>query len=224
MAETTQRFDGLRILLFLLTWILGGLSAWELGGKNPDGFHPISALILFVATVLVGYMAVKRYEPAGRKQAVLELVGLVMITGFMAVIVHPVMDGARQSSKQAECLSAEKQLLLFQIMYEDDNDDRLPAKENWRTVTNERGHTTQLRCPLGRTKWTYAMTSQMSRLKGSQIADPANTIQLFESGGDKPDISGGEAAFVNRHDGRGTVGLADGHATWYPDAKLTWNP
>jgi prepilin-type processing-associated H-X9-DG protein len=121
------------------------------------------------------------------------------------------------SSQQATCLSNEKQIALAMLMFADDHDGILPNADTWKDdllpyIKNAK----LLQCPsdISGAKCSYAMNAALSGKKSREIANPGQTVLLFESA--KPGlVTSGRATDVAtppRHSGGNCFAFADGHA------------
>lgn len=130
---------------------------------------------------------------------------------------------ARQvgAAKASVCLTNVKQLALGCIMFSADNDDILKlgsgtwAKSIMPYIKNKAVFT----CPLDKSgAASYSFNAELTGKNSAVIADPAKTVLLYEGKNKKLDF---------RHDGRATVGFADGHVKLVKkeEAKdLKWKP
>jgi prepilin-type processing-associated H-X9-DG protein len=137
------------------------------------------------------------------------------------MFAHPqkVVINANVAAKRTVCLSNVKQIVLACIMYSLDFDDKFKFRAaDYRNaikpyIKNESLFT----CPLDPKGTTsYSFNANLAGVNSEKIAKPAETVLIYEG-------KNGKLNF--RHDGKATVGFADGHAKLISkeDAKrLRW--
>ena len=77
----------------------------------------------------------------GQSFTLIELLIVIAIIAILAGMLLPALQKARQSAKKTECMSRQKQVMLAQIAYADDNHGIMPvvvpygnATETWFTL------------------------------------------------------------------------------------------
>jgi hypothetical protein len=167
----------------------------------------------------------------------LSLVGFIaffFFAGMFGAILFPVFSRAREAAKTATCVSNAKQLTLGVIMYAQDHGERFPAADKWcDEILPHVKDQDVFRCPnVPGAKSGYAFNVALSGRALGEIADPPNTVLIFES-----DLgwngAGGLENVVSppRHfmsSGKAIViGFVDGHVRTVSSAELpqlVWQP
>lgn len=147
---------------------------------------------------------------------------LVAITLVLAAILFPVFARAREKARQASCLSNLKQLALGQMMYVQDYDLMLPPADTWCDATmvyiqNQGVYA----CPAApESQWSYAMNSDLSGAILEEIADPNQTVLLYDSTAEANNANDALTSIPvpGRHSRGNNFAFADGHARWYSDS------
>ena len=175
----------------------------------------------------------------------IELLVVIAIIAILAAILFPVFARAREKARQTSCLNNVKSLMLGNLMYAQDYDERLiPAAipygpsgwVYWFQVLQPYLKNTQiLKCPSDTVPygygWNYQEFGYYYGTHGTgwatalaEIDKPAETILL----GDNADGSDGRYLYKSsayttsvRHNEGGNMGLCDGHAKWYKATNLT---
>lgn len=114
---------------------------------------------------------------------------------------------------EEECISNMKQISLAAVMYILDNDDTLPDAQKWcdeLAVYDER-FVKKLVCPAASAACCYAMNSNLSGVKDSDILQPERTVLFFESNLGIPNAHGTTASMSQpaRHNGCNIIVFAD---------------
>lgn len=132
-----------------------------------------------------------------------------------------VFAGAKKAAQKTACLSNIKQLGIAVMIYLADHDDRFSMNASKLKTTlnpylkNDRLWT----CPLTpKAGAAYSMNARLLGKSAAQLADPANTVMLYEGAKGKLDF---------KHAGFAAVAFADGHAKLInaeAAKKLRWNP
>jgi prepilin-type processing-associated H-X9-DG protein len=128
------------------------------------------------------------------------------------------------------CLSNLKQLALGQLMYEDDNNDRLPQATAWMDaiepeIETLHSHDTPdlaarerqvFHCPAlnGKDEYGYAMNFELSGKDTKALPRPESQVLLFDSVLLVRNACSGVYGFpdASRHNGRYYAAFLDGHA------------
>lgn len=161
-----------------------------------------------------------------KKLSLLEVLLLCIMLFALAAILFPVYTGGGYTPGPAtHCLSNVKQLALMQIMYSADYDDRFPLRDNWMDSTKEyRKGDDMLRCPSfswdessPKNQYGYAMNQVMSGAKATSPS--ADMPLLFDSINLARNASGTLDSLPDpaRHNGKNTIGYADGHVKRMPN-------
>ncbi|RYG47664.1 hypothetical protein EON79_06715 [bacterium] len=107
-----------------------------------------------------------------------------------------------------------KQLITSSLVYASDTDDRFPLKDSWNDTTREfRNPAYTIRCPLlPETDFGYAFNAALSGTKPPKM--PEKVPLNFESTrpGSNPSDTFTSLPRPGRHDGKNSIGYADGHA------------
>lgn len=64
----------------------------------------------------------------------IELLVVIAIIAILAAILFPVFSKAREKAMQSSCISNQKNLALAFMVWSQDHDEKLPAKENWQAA------------------------------------------------------------------------------------------
>ncbi|HEY3396212.1 MAG TPA: H-X9-DG-CTERM domain-containing protein [Armatimonadota bacterium] len=127
------------------------------------------------------------------------------------------------STSRAPCLAQVQRLMVAQLAYATDHENRFPCPRDWKLNLREYGvPESDFWCPddARRRQWflaSYAMNQVCDGRWGIGPGDP-HLVLLFDS----EMTSGGPECARFRHDDGANVGFADGHCAWrYPsDFKL----
>lgn len=197
------------------------------GGKG--GF--IEPVVMFA---LVGAGAVWLVYVAGRKRAGHyppfgdTIGGLLILSGVGFAVIHPVIMGASEKPRMRSCLSNVKQVGTSFLMYMQDFDERMPIAAGWNDSLQPyvKNHDI-FRCPTAKSPYGYAYNSGIQQVEEKRIKIPQNTVALFESDADNINAFGGPERMIptSRHEGKFTIGFADGHAAYYSKGEsIRWMP
>lgn len=188
------------IILGIIAWIMGrkDLRAMDRGVMNPEGRGTTQA------GTICGIIAIP--------------LSVFSITILMAIL-FPVFMQARAKATQVSCLSNEKNLCLAMLMYVDDYDGTFPLADRWTEgLSPYMGSAKLLKCPDDKSgaKSSYAMNAALSGKKESDIANPGQTVLLYETSapGDSPSGGAEDVASPGRHNRSNNFGFADGHCKW----------
>jgi hypothetical protein len=147
--------------------------------------------------------------------------GLALLSiPLLAAMVFPVFMRARSTAHKAVCLSNVKNISLALQMYMADNNDRLPAADNWCGDFEDyvRNYDVFV-CPVADyLDCAYAYNSDLSGADLASFADPMSTVAFFESdlGWNASGLPQDILAPEPRHLDGDNYGYLDGHATWVP--------
>ena len=143
---------------------------------------------------------------------------------MMAIILIPVFEtGARD--QQQLCMKRMSDLSKATLLYVQDHDGRFPPADNWCDITRPYTLSDKVyRCPAARhLRSGYAMNSALSGVSQTGVAEPWQTILLFDSGTGW-NAAGGQSLVAERHRGGANYSFADGHVQWHPDSgSLKWS-
>lgn len=215
----------LAIITTLFTWVLKLFCRCE-------GIGPISVLILEVIPFIMGLSAVlmiKRSRGAlgGAGWA---YAGIIISVAWSAATIHSHLVYSVTMSR-VSCLNNLKQFGTAINMYERDHHDKLPSPEHWNEAMLVYAKNKKiLICPSARAENLpgYAMNARLRGLHNGDIADPADTVMIFESAPGRNLYGGPELLLEKpRHPHWYNVAFCDGHAKPVEDSQirfLKWNP
>jgi prepilin-type N-terminal cleavage/methylation domain-containing protein len=118
----------------------------------------------------------------------IELLVVIAIIAILAAILFPVFSRARERSRQATCISNQRQISLSLNMYVQDHDESFPTANEWQQVLNKDG---KLSCPNTRGKLGYGMNGYLENCNLGMIANVSRTIATVDSttlATEKPDF------------------------------------
>jgi len=186
------------------------------------GFLGVTALlaVVFGIVALVQISGSRgRLRGQGLAIAGLCLSGLMVLAIFPAML-YPVFHRARAAARKAVCLTNVKNVSLGLLMYMSDWNEICPDSANWCETLDEYIKNREvLVCPdAPKQDCGYAYNAALSDLHLAAVADPTNTVALFES--DRGWNAAGDPAALlpiePRHLGGDNFGYLDGHARWLP--------
>ncbi len=183
----------------------------------------------------------------------IELLVVIAIIAILAAILFPVFAKARENARKSTCLSNTKQIAIGCTMYFQDYDEmvlhyRYEAPGNtgflWRDMIAPYIKSTALfTCPSARTEqgygWNYRYlgfpgaggTSTAAAASLAQITAPSETVMLGEANyavifnpWQSPAATLHDLYTKYRHMDGTNLGFVDGHAKWYPKAKVLSTP
>ncbi|MHB0937406.1 MAG: type II secretion system protein [Armatimonadota bacterium] len=138
-----------------------------------------------------------------------ELLVVIAIITVLAAILFPAFAAAREKSRQATCMSNQRQLVLAITAWTQDHNESLPkAEEVWAAVDVP---PSLLVCPTaGGTANTYAYSGLVAGLPLGKAPEPAVT-ELIADGQNPDHIFITEKDYDLRHNERYIAGYLDGH-------------
>lgn len=162
--------------------------------------------------------------------------GLVL----MAAVFLPVFAQARSAAIKNRSLSNLNLIGVAAQIYSSDNDDRLPLGENWQDALsvyriNESDSlnggpverkTNIFLPPYPKNPGSYAMNSEMSGFKLSEVADPFRTILFFEAAPEGRNVQGGKE-IVRKVESYFLAGMCDSTARTFKHQgadPIKWKP
>jgi len=96
-----------------------------------------------------------------------------------------------QPASRPDCMSNARQLVLAFRMFAQDHRGQIPNAATWMDDIKPYLRSEDvLRCPEEKRRYSYAMNVAMSGARPSDIADPANTVVLYEFSSDTRNASG----------------------------------
>jgi len=135
----------------------------------------------------------------------IELLVVIAIIAILAAILFPVFSRARERSRQATCISNQRQISLSLNMYLQDHDESFPTAQEWQQILNKDG---KLSCPNTRGKLGYGMNGYLENCTLGMIANVSRTIATVDSSTmstEKPDFGRHfKSAVFSRLDGSAT--------------------
>jgi len=149
------------------------------------------------------------------------LLGVLFVCG---AIMWPVFLAARTASGTAACLSNIKQLAIGELLYANDNDDRLPPTAAWMDcITKYVKYPEAFHCPSvkGESSYGYAMNLDCGNKKDYDDPTPAEKVLLFESILLERNATSGVYDLPDppRHNGRNCVAYLDGHVKSFEQGR-----
>ena len=115
------------------------------------------------------------------KFTLVEMMVVIAVIGILVSLLLPTLGKARERSRDAVCVSNQKQLALGLFMYAEDNDKYVPATSTWRELifpylNAERQDDPVYNCPLSKIEhvtWTEQGIGYNKRM-GQLVNDRAN--------------------------------------------------
>lgn len=149
----------------------------------------------------------------------------------MAGMLLPALAQAKSKAQSIHCINNMKQLALGARIYAGDNQERLPAAENWcDTIQQSIGSPKVFQCPGGDPgkRSHYAYNARLSSVETAKISAPAETVMFFECDGGW-NVSGGPEQVLKkpRHRMTFSVAFVDGHVEMMTEQRLKrvrWDP
>jgi hypothetical protein len=210
---------GIAIIWFAAASV-GGFKG-EVGTVRTIGYWLATAL-----GMAIGLASIKFLPDLERKKRRWEPFVMIGFFWIAALIITPVLASARHAATKSSCLSNAKETAVALLVYGADFDERLPIASNWQTATERyrRGDAVNLKCPEGKTDYSYAMNQAASARKLEGFMDPEKTVLIFECDAYEANPSGGKEWFVPRHGGLGVVAMVDGRAKLAnrDDVEMEW--
>ena len=153
-----------------------------------------------------------------------ELGCLLLVLWCCGAIMWPVFRAARPAARSAVCMFNLKQLALGEIMYANDNDDRLPPARTWMDrITNWVKYADAFHCPSvkGENSYGYAMNVDCDKEKMAHEPEPERKVLLFESVLLGRNARSGVYGLPDppRHEDRNVAVYVDGHARGFGRGK-----
>jgi prepilin-type processing-associated H-X9-DG protein len=141
-----------------------------------------------------------------------------------AFAADPTLKQAMDKAQMTTCASNLKQISLGIIMYAQDHNETLPDAAKWVDevmpyVKNEALFHDPQDAPDH--PWSYAFNKALSGKKLAAIANPAETVLLFDStlGTKNASDSGESLPHPGRHSGGNVYAFADGHVKFAQDGS-----
>ncbi len=142
---------------------------------------------------------------------------IVLVVLVLAAIFMPVSTGERGAAPRARCLSNVKQLVLSEIMYSSDFDDRFTRATAWMDAVTPYEKTEEIKRDPEGTKpgqFGYAFRERADGEKLTSFLSPAQTILIFDSNLFQRSAHSELWSIPRpgRHKGGNVCGFVDGHA------------
>jgi prepilin-type processing-associated H-X9-DG protein len=155
----------------------------------------------------------------------------VLMVPIYAAMLLPALSRAKAKAQSISCVNNVKQLSLGVMMYATDHGDVCPASNRWCDAIGPYvGSGKPFVCPAGAagSRSHYAFNQKLGGRSTSKIANPAQTVMIFEADGGW-NASGGRELMVRhpRHVTLVVVGFADGHVEQLSKSRLdqlVWDP
>jgi len=225
---------GIRVLILSILGILPYAYISVYGPIHEAAMPPALLAGVFAALAL---LQSRKYRKK-LKQGLITAHGSKMVdTGkIIAIIILalflPMGSGefgcAREKARQIACLSNVKNISLAILMYVDDHHGKFPDADRWVEELRPYMEAKLLHCPDDKIKGhiSYAMNSALSGISETKIADPGNTILIFETSQTGPSPHGGIEAVAKpgNHTGGNNFGFTDGHAKWFWSDRIDDSP
>jgi prepilin-type processing-associated H-X9-DG protein len=205
--------------------------AWVWWGASSTG-RSLASICLVALLGAFGCLGIALVvSPAWMRRVVaIRASALMSSIGIALMVVYPIFDGPGTWEVHSPCMSSGKALSLNMLMYSMDHDEHLPPSSSWRSVLRFKPNDPlgkSLRCPDARSEWNYGMNLHLGGLSEHAYDHPAQTVLLFETESDNPDVSGGSRLISRRHDGGSNFAFADGHMKFSKqdeEYKFRWRP
>lgn len=191
-------------------------------------WEQLSSVTFFAAAVCAVFaLLIPRSDARSVRTIRLGLVAACLGLLALAIFGRPVV-GQRQTSDLEYCSNQLRNLSQSLLAYAYDSDGRLPPSGKWAEASLAKQPTREefpLICPKGRTPFSYAFNRRLDHYALDEIADPADTVTLFEMNSRDMNGTGGEADVAwDRHYRVGFI-FSDGHLhRGGREEDLTWNP
>jgi hypothetical protein len=218
--------DALWGMVFLYVPILlwSGLWLWLLAqGLSWWVAVPLALVLGFVCWLVTGVMN------NGHLGTVFEMAVGSTIGFLLALLLVPVFVRARDKARTQICLSNMKVLGQAILVYEADNDAKLPPSDRWSDAIRPfipasakvpPSTKTFFNCPEAGNKPAFAMNDAATESK--RTTPVGQTVLLFESsmGGMNAHDSMASLIRPGRHRGGNNYLFSDGKAKWFKDGSL----
>ena len=206
------------------------------------------AFVLFfpgLLGILLGIIALRRASPTKeqtRGSYAMAVIGLIVsIVGTLvgmsvftiwAAILIPVFAAAREKAQAASCMDHMRQLGATTLVYAQDWDGCFPSAAGWDKAIRDglplRGAPADVWvCPASQQGYGYALNSGMAWQSVASVAQPSDTVLLFEM-----DVGGAGVGVLEqvarpRHRAGNNFFFVDGHCAWAAQSRwsqLEWSP
>jgi prepilin-type processing-associated H-X9-DG protein len=199
----------------------------------------LGILGLLTCGVILGIIALVKINRSGGRLSGngLAIAGIcvsalfVLMVPIYAAMLLPALARAKAKAQSINCVNNVKQLSLGVMMYATDHGDVFPLTNRWCDAIGPYvGSGKPFVCPAGTagSRSHYAFNQKLGGLSTSKIANPAQTVMIFEADGGW-NASGGRELMVRhpRHVTLVVVGFADGHVEQLSKSRLgqlVWDP
>ena len=121
------------------------------------------------------------------------------------------------SFAKAQCQTLMKQQMLGILQYTQDYDEKMPSAREWQDVVQPYVKSKQIfHCPsLPKDGRGYAFHQPLSRVALAAIAEPAQTVNIYETSNPKPNWFGPGTGRAYRHLDGWNLAFSDGHVKWF---------
>lgn len=195
-------------LLVVVVLVLAGIGGAALG-KPSSSSQVVMGLVLLGLALLLAVLPIRWMFDESRRRGALKaaLLGTVGVCCLSALFM-PVVLSAKVAARSSACHTNLKNLSTSIHIYIASSDDVFPPADRWATLI---GHAEPPRCPLAKSPYSYAMNRHLSKVPATEIAEPSETVLIFEMDAQTPNASGTEADVVDRHGRRPQAVMTDGH-------------
>jgi len=150
----------------------------------------------------------------------IELLVVIAIIAILAAILFPVFSRAREKAYQTTCLSNQKQIALANMMYTQENKEKMP-KVDANVFDTIKISGKMLECPTAeRGAQGYVFNAVLSSVSLGALANPETVWITADAATTMIDPVATNADEIGaRHDGGFIASFADGHAEYFNNKR-----
>lgn len=143
----------------------------------------------------------------------IELLVVIAIIAILSAILFPVFAKAREKARQTQCANSQKQIATGILMYAQENEEKLPAKDTMWTTINMPAKV--LQCPTAgkNVANAYGYHFWVSNRSLGEINNPVNKFLTADCAVSSatPNVINSKKDVDFRHNGKCIASFADGH-------------